>query len=281
MTLGISLEPPDDVAGEDEGTRGSRGIARNGDCAIESPSLQEDPRIARSRGGDSNESQQEAREPDEQDTVRHRPVELAEKTIHERGEEYYLYGEEQKAKPARIKLAELGWSRKADVTDDEVVVPTGTTAGDSADAVHDPVARYTATFEIGSVEVLTATKIFQRGGRVLSKGAHIPPDWPSDSREVHERLSRLAPILQTTKRNHPYFEGDWYPCEEPPEVREGYTHVEFWESEAGDKEGIWVFAVHEPSEPVDREEVEDYVWIRVKDLEKVVEDLLELPGFFD
>jgi hypothetical protein len=27
MTLGISLEPPDDVAGEDEGTRGSRGTA--------------------------------------------------------------------------------------------------------------------------------------------------------------------------------------------------------------------------------------------------------------
>jgi hypothetical protein len=28
MTLGISLEPPEDMAGEDEGTRGSRGIAR-------------------------------------------------------------------------------------------------------------------------------------------------------------------------------------------------------------------------------------------------------------
>ena len=64
-------------------------------------------------------------------------------------------------------------------------------------------------------------------------------------------------------------------------MREGYTHVEFWEKEDGDKEGIWVFAVHEPGEPVDREEVEDYVWVRVKFLEKVVEHVLELPGTFD
>jgi hypothetical protein len=210
--------------------------------------------------------------------MRQRPIDLAEKTIHERGAEFYFYGEEQKAKPARIKLAELGWSRKADVTDDEVIRPTGTTAGDSADAVHDPVARYTASFAIGSIQGLTATEIFQWGGRVLSKSEQIPPDWPVDSREVHERLSTLAPILKTTKRQHPSFEGEPYPWEEPPEVREAYTHVELWESEAGDKEGIWVFAVHEPGEPVDREEVEDYVWFSVKDQEKVVEHFLELPS---
>jgi hypothetical protein len=143
------------------------------------------------------------------------------------------------------------------------------------------VARYSASSEIGSVEVLTAAEIFQGAGRVMSKGGHIPPDWPVDPQEVHERLRNLAPILQTTKRNHPYFEGYPYPCEEPPEVREGYTHVEYWESEAGDKEGLWVLVVHEPGEPVDREEVEDYVWMRVKDLERVVEDFLELPGTFD
>jgi hypothetical protein len=282
MTLGISLEPPDDVAGEDEGTRGSRGIARNSDRAIESPSLQEDLAIARTRGGDSNEPSQEgAKEPDEQDTVRQRPIDLAEKTIHERGEVFYLYGEEQKAKPAGIKLAELGWVRKADVTGGDAVVPTGATAGDSGDVDRDPVARYTATFEIGSVVVLTATEIFQGGGRVLSKGEQILPDWLADSKEVHERLSRLAPILQTTKRHHPYFESYDYPCEEPPDVREGYTHVEYWESEAGDKEGLWVFVVHEPGEPFDREEVEDYVWVRVKPLEKVAEHFLDLPGAFD
>ena len=275
MTLGISLEPPDEVAREDERTRGSRGIARKGDRAIESPSLPEDPEIARPRGGDGNEPQEEAREPDKEETMRQRPIDLAEEMIHERGEEFYLYGEEQKAKPAGIKLAELGWSRKSD---DEVIVPTGATAGDSGDVDRDPVARYSASSEIGSVEVMTATEIFQGAGRVMSKGEHIPPDWPADSREVRERLSRLAPILRATKRQHPYFEGYSYPCEEPPDVREGYTHVEYWESEAGDKEGIWVFAVHEPGEPVDREEVEDYVWIRVKDLERVVEDFLELPS---
>jgi hypothetical protein len=279
MTLGISLEPPDDSAGEDEGTRGSRGIARNDDRAIESPSFQGDPEIARPRGGDSNgPPQEEAREPHEEDTVRQRPIDLAEETIHERGEDYYFYGEEQKAKPARIKLAELGWSRKSD---DEVVVPAGAMARDSGDVDRDPVARYTASFEIGSVEVLTATEIFQGGGRVLSKGEHIPPDWPADSREIHERLSRLAPILRTTERNHPYFEGYSYPCDEPPAMREGYTHVEYWKNDAGDNEGLWVFAVHEPGEPVDREEVEEYVWVKVKDLERVVEDLLELPGAFD
>jgi hypothetical protein len=175
----------------------------------------------------------------------------------------------------------LGWVRRSDVTDGEVVVPTGATAGDSGIVDRDPVARYTATFEIGSVEVLTAIEIFQWGGRVLSNSEQIPPDWPSDPREVHERLSRLAPILRTTKRQHPYFEGYSYPCEEPPDVREGFTHVEFWEKEAGDKEGLWVFVVHEPGEPVDREEVEDYVWMRVKDLERVVEDFWELPGVFD
>jgi hypothetical protein len=143
------------------------------------------------------------------------------------------------------------------------------------------VARYTASFAIGSVEVWTATEIFQGGGRVLSKGEQILPDWPADSGEVHERLSTLAPILQTTKRQHPSFEGDPYPWEEPPEVRECYTHVECWEKEAGDKEGLWVFVVHEPGEPVDGEEVEAYVWNRVKDLERVVEDFLELPGVFD
>jgi hypothetical protein len=214
--------------------------------------LQGDPTIARSRGRDSNgPPQEEAREPDEEAAVRQRPIDLAEKTIHEQGEAFYLYGEEQKSKPAGIKLAELGWSRKSDVTDDEVVVPTGATAGDIRDADRDPVARYSASFEIGSVEVMTATEIFQWGGRVLSKGEHIPPDWPAGSQEVHERLSRLAPILQTTKRQHPYFEGYSYPCEEPPDVREGYTHVEYWESEAGDKDGLWVFAVHESGEPID------------------------------
>jgi hypothetical protein len=282
MTLGIYLDPPPDAAREGEGTRASRGRARNGDRAIESPNLQEDPEIARSRGGDSNgPPQEEAREPDEEDTVRQRPIDLAEKMIHERGEAFYFYGEVQKAKPARIKLAELGWVRKSDVTDYEVPVAPVGTAGDSGDVDRDPVTRYTGSFEIGSVEVMTATEIFQGGGRVLSKGEQIPPDWPADSREVHERLSRLAPILRTTKRNHPYFEGYSYPCEEPPDVREGYTHVEFWEKADGDKEGIWVFAVHEPSEPVDREEVEDYVWVRVKSLEKVVEHFLELPGTFD
>jgi hypothetical protein len=240
--------------------------------------LQEDLAIARSRGGDSNEPQEEAGEPDEEDTVRQSPIDLAEQTIHERGEEFYLYGEEQKAKPAGIKLAELGWARRSDVTDDEVVIPTGATVGD---VDRDPMARYTTSSEIGTVEVTTATDIFQGVGRVLSKGEQIPPDWPADSREVHERLCRLAPILRTTKREHPYFEGYSYPCEEPPDVREGYTHVEFWESEAGDKEGLWVFVVHEPGEPVDREEVEDYVWVRVKPLEKVAEDFLDLPGAFD
>jgi hypothetical protein len=243
--------------------------------------LQGDPEITRSRDGDGNGPQEETREPDEEDTVRQRPIDLAEQTIHERGEEFYLYGEEQKAKSARIKLAELGWARRSDGTDDEMVVPKGATVGDTGNVDRDPVARYTASFEIGSVQRLTATEIFQWGGRVLSKGEQIPPDWPADSREVHEHLSRLAPILQTTKRQHPYFEGDSYPCEEPPEVREGYTQVEYWEKEAGDKEGIWVFAVHEPGEPVDREEVEDYVWIRVKPLEKVIEHFLELPGTFD
>jgi hypothetical protein len=281
MTLGIYLDPLPGEAVHTEGTRGSRGIARNGDRALEIGDLQGDPEIARSRDGDSNEPQEEAREPDEEDTVHHRPIDLAEQTIHERGENYYFYGEEQKAKPARIKLAELGWARRSDVTDGDAVVPAGATAGDSTDAIHDPVARYTASFEIGSVEVMTATEIFQGGGRVLSKGEHIPPDWPADSREVHERLGRLAPILQTTKRNHPYFEGYSYPCEEPPDVRHGFIHVEFWEKEDGDKEGLWVFAVHEPGEPFDLEEVEDYVWVRVKDLEKVVEDFLELPGAFD
>jgi hypothetical protein len=281
LTLGISLEPPDDTAREDEGTRGSRGIARNDYRAIESLDLQGDPEIARSRGGDGHGPQEEAREPDEERTVPQRPIDLAEQTIEERGEEFYLYGEEQKAKPARVKLGELGWARRLDATVEEGVVPTGATAGDSGDVDRDPVARYTASFEIGSVEVLTATEIFQCGGRVLTKGEHIPPDWPADSRDVHKRLSRLAPILRITERHHPYFEGHPYPCEEPPDVREGYTHVEYWESEGGDKEGIWVFVVHEPGEPVDREEVEEYVWLRVKDLEKVVEDFLDLPGAFD
>jgi hypothetical protein len=282
MTLGISLDPPPDAVGEDEGTRGSRGIARNSDRALESLDLQEDPPIARTRGRDSSgQPQDEAKEPDKEEAMRQRPIDLAEKTIHERGEEFCLYGEEQKAKPAGIKLAELGWTRRLDVTEDDVTAPAEDTVGDGVDADRDPVARYTAFFEIGSVEVMTATEIFQGGGRVLSKGGHIPPDWPADSREVHERLSRLAPFLQTTECQHPYFEGDPYPCEEPPEVREGYTHVEFWEKEAGDKEGMWVFAVHEPGEPVDREEIEDYVWVRVKPLEKVAEHYLELPGTFD
>jgi hypothetical protein len=212
--------------------------------------------------------------------VRQRPIDLAETTIHERGEEFYSYGEEQKAKPARIKLAELGWSRRLDVTEDDVAAPAEDTAEDGADVDRDPVARYTTSFEIGSVEVITATEIFEWGGRVKSTDP-VPPDWPADPREVHERLRRLAPILATTTRNHPYFEGYSYPCEEPPDVREAYTHVEFWEKEDGGKGGLWVFAVYEPGEPVDRDEVEDYIWIRVKDLERVVEDLLELPGAFD
>jgi hypothetical protein len=104
------------------------------------------------------------------------------------------------------------------VTGDDVAAPTEDTVEPGLDVDRDPVARYTASFEIGSVEVITATEIFQWGGRVLSKGEHIPPDWSPDPREVHERLRRLAPILRTTKRHHPYFEGYSYPSDETPAV---------------------------------------------------------------
>jgi hypothetical protein len=279
MTLGISLDPLPGEAVDAERTRGPRGIAREGDRAIETAGLQEDPAVARSRGGDRDgQPQEEARESDEEDAMRQRPVDLAEKTIYERGEEFYLYGEEQKEKPAGTKLAELGWARRLDVAEHDVAAPAETSAASGVDVNADPVARYTASFEIGSVEAMKATEIFQRGGRVLTKGEHIPPDWPSDPREVHEHLGRLAPILRTTKRNHPYFEGYSYPCDEPPDVREGYTHVEYWESEDGEKEGLWVFAIHEPGEPIDRDEVEASVWARVKPLERVVEHFLELPS---
>ena len=60
--------------------------------------LQEDLAIARTRGGDGNDrAQEEAGEPDEENTVRYRPIDLAEETIHEQGEEFFSYGEEQKA----------------------------------------------------------------------------------------------------------------------------------------------------------------------------------------
>src|SRR5215208_7705658 len=89
---------------------------------------------ARARGRDSiGLPQEEAGEPDEEDTVRHRPIDLAEKTIHERGEEFYFFGEEQKAKPAATKLAELGWSRRLDVTEDDVVAPAEDSAEDGVD----------------------------------------------------------------------------------------------------------------------------------------------------
>src|SRR5919112_2060934 len=66
LTLGISLEPPDDAAGEDERTRGSRGIARNDDRALEIGGFQEDLAIARTRGGGGDGPQEEAREPEKQ-----------------------------------------------------------------------------------------------------------------------------------------------------------------------------------------------------------------------
>ena len=163
------------------------------------------------------------------------------------------------------------------VTGDDATALTEATAWDGADVDGDPVARYTATFEFGSVDAMTATEIFRYGGRALGKGGHILPDWPPDPQDVHERLRRLAPVLGIAKRDHPYFENGWYPCDEPP-VKEGCTHVEYWEGEDTDKEGLWVFAVHEPGEPVDRDEVESYVWNGVKRIEKVVEHFLELPS---
>lgn len=279
MTLGIYLDPLPREAVDAEQPRGSREIAREGARAIESLDLQGDPKIVRSRGGDGNgPPQDKAREPDEEDASRQRPIDLAEETIHERGEEFYLYGEEQKAKPAGTKLAELGWARRFDVTDGEGATLAEDAAGDGEDADHDPVARWSSSLDIGSVTVMTATEIFEWGGRAKSTDP-VPPDWPADPREVHECLRRLAPILRTTGRQHPYFEGDPFPCDEPPAVREGYTHVECWEKESsGNEEGFWVFVVHEPGEPVDREEVEEYVWARVKSRENVVEHFLELPS---
>jgi hypothetical protein len=282
MSLGISLDPLPGEAVDAEQTRGSRGIAREGARAIEGLNLQEDPAIARSRDGESNgQPREEARKSREKGTVRHRPIELAERKILDQGEEFCLYGEEQKGKPDGIKLAELGWARRLGGTVDDATAPTETMAGDGVDVNADPVARYTAAFEIGSVLAMTATEIFQHGGRVLSKGEQIPPDWPSDPQDVHERLTRLAPVLPITNRDHPYFEGDWYPCDEPPEVRDGYTHVEYWEGDDDGKEGIWVFAIHEPGQPVDRDEVVSYVWAGAKRLEKVVENVLELPSTWD
>jgi hypothetical protein len=209
------------------------------------------------------------------------PEDLSERTLHERGEEFYLYGEEQKAKPAATKLAELGWSSRLDVTGGEVTAPEEDTAEPDPDVDRDPVARWIGSFDMGSVTVMTAAEIFGRGGRIMSQDP-VPPDWPADTREVHERLRVLAPILRTIKCNHPYFEGDTFPCEVPPDTREGYVHVEYWaKKDSREEEGLWVFAVHEPGEPTDREEIEAYVWWNVKPREQVVEHFLELPGVFD
>ena len=104
-----------------------------------------------------------------------------------------------------------------------------------------------------------------------------------DAIEVNEEtLTQSLAILDGEERViGAAFNETMAPLDVEPPLREGYTHVEYWESEAGDKEGLWVFAVHEPGEPVDREEVEDYVWVRVKPLEKVAEHFLDLPGAFD
>ncbi len=78
-------------------------------------------------------------------------------------------------------------------------------------------------------------------------------DLPDTFEQVCTRLVRMLPVLQT-KRRYPDLEADWYywqarPYTAPNEYscpRDGYLHVERWENDDGEEEGMWVFVALRP-----------------------------------
>jgi hypothetical protein len=181
--------------------------------------------------------------------------------------------EEEESSTPLEKLTEHGWFRSKDL-----VNGAEKPAMDSAAVDEDPVAkliRSVVCFDGGSFpeaypKAGTAEELLKAGG----EEGWRPLGWPSSPREMHERVVRMAPALQTKQllRDLQLEDAYAHTLELPTSFStrsEGYLHVEHWSKEGeAVEEGIWVFMALEPGCRVPEEVIEKEVWSEVKALEE-------------
>jgi hypothetical protein len=192
--------------------------------------------------------------------------------------------EEEESTNYLEKLTERGWFRSRDL-----VTRAEKPTMDSAAVDEDPVACWIRSQlylyysdPIGGMPwVGTAQELCEVGG----EGEPPPECWPSSPREMHERLARIAPALQTKnlfKDPHvvEYYDAHLKAGQQPDVRREGYLHIEHWRKEGGGEEaGIWVFLPLKPRWRVPEDDIELFVWSKVEELEGLREDNGEGTGW--
>jgi hypothetical protein len=164
---------------------------------------------------------------------------------------------EWKARPARENLDILGWARA------RTFVPRG--PADSIESAEsrpvpedDPVARMLGSrLWISDGWAETAKRMLRYKPKDKSEEELRSMGWPVNSRQMHERLVGLAPVLQGTNPD----------CKDYSVRRDRFIHAEYWEKESA-AEGLWVFIAAREGGPTE-EEVEQIVWREVTYLEGI------------
>lgn len=256
--LGISLHAPGDDGPEDpdaeedpsedrdtdeEGQEGglSRGSARNGDRAIESPLSPDEDAIARSRDQDDGED--------------------------------LMNGNPEEAEVDHIaELTELGWYRAQSTFSAE-----GVSENYSED--EDPVARV-LRYEVGIYKgrdwwsgvygnptpyVLTAEHLFEMGPG--TEEDRLSGRWPATPEEMVERLEKVIPLLQAGE--HRFWDpgySDWcarelidHPRDMEKACKEAYLHAERWKNQETGEE-LWALVALKEGWRVPDEAIEEAVW---------------------
>jgi hypothetical protein len=171
------------------------------------------------------------------------------------------------------KLTEHGWFRNRNL-----VTGSAKSAMDKATMDEDPIVRLIrsavifdgAGFYKAYPKASTAEEVINAAGG--EEGCRYV-GWPSSPREMHERLVRIAPTLQTKNLITGLKPVDYYahaPGHSTSDSahREGYIHCEHWRKEgAREEEGIWVFMAVEPGCRAPEEAIEETVWAKVKTLQ--------------
>ena len=167
------------------------------------------------------------------------------------------------------KLTERGWSRRPQVLDLEHSEPPLS----SEEVERDPVAREIldgVTLYIPKCRVdmwmPTDTELLETWKESGSHGQHTPTDRPETFEQVRTRLVRMLPALQT-KRRYPDLEAAYHYWkarqhmlhDEYSHPRPGYLHVERWENDGGEEEGMWVFVALRPGWEVPDAYIEERV----------------------
>jgi hypothetical protein len=168
--------------------------------------------------------------------------------------------DEWKDRSARENLNILGWARARTFAPRGAAESTESSAEGHPVPEDDPVARVLANWLWWSGagnSAMTTKNLFKLRAKDKSEEELRSIGWPTDLKEMQERLERVVPFLQG---KNPVFEGY-------PPKRDRFMHFEYWEK-GSTGEGLWVLISACKGGPTE-EEVEEVVWGEVMYIEGI------------